>query len=195
MGGPHISVCICTYRRSEWLRRLLLSLQRQRTSGLFTYSIVVADNDVSESARAVVAEFASAAAPPIYCVEPVKNIALVRNRAIATATGNWVAFIDDDEFAVEEWLLRLFQACTNHQVQGALGPVRPHFEAEPPAWVRRCGLYDRPEHDTGFAMSWRESRTGNVLFRRDILPVGDPPFALEFPNGGEDQDFFRRMME
>ena len=194
MSGHHISVCICTYRRPAWLRRLLLSLQRQQTEGLFTYSIVVADNDADESARSVVAEFAQAATPAVYCVEPVKNIALVRNRSIAAATGNWIAFIDDDEFPVEEWLRCLFQACTAQRAQGVLGPVRPHFEAETPAWVRKCGLYHRPEHETGFVISWREARTGNVLFRRDILPATVPPFAPEFPNGGEDQDFFRRMM-
>jgi glycosyltransferase involved in cell wall biosynthesis len=194
-AAPHISVCVCTYRRPEWLRRLLLSLQCQQTGGLFTCSIVVADNDSAESARAVVAEFSTVTGPVVYCVEPVKNIALVRNRAIGAATGNWIAFLDDDEFPAEDWLLRLFQACRNYEAHGVLGPVRPHFDVEPPAWVRKCGLYDRPEHETGFVMSWRESRTGNVLFRRDVLPEGMAPFSPEFPNGGEDQDFFHRMME
>ena len=192
----HISVCVCTYRRTEWLRRLLLALQAQQTNGRFDYSVVVADNDPAESARPLVAEVAEASGLPIaYCVEPVKNIALVRNRAISAATGNWIAFIDDDEFPVPEWLRCLYQACLDHHAQGVLGPVRPHFDEAPPAWVPKCGLFDRPEHATGFVMSWRESRTGNVLFRREILPADEAPFSLEYPNGGEDQDFFRRMMD
>jgi succinoglycan biosynthesis protein ExoM len=195
MAIPHISVCICTFRRPDWLRRLLLSLTQQRTEGLFTYSIVVADNDTLESAKSGVAEFAAGSTVPvIYCVEPEKNIALVRNRAIASASGDWIAFIDDDEFPIPEWLLRLFQACLVHQAAGALGPVRPHFEVVPPSWVKKSGLYDRREFETGFVLPWRESRTGNVLFRKGIIPETEPPFDSLFPNGGEDQDFFRRMM-
>lgn len=196
MNGNQISVCICTYQRPKWLARLLLALSNQKTDGLFSYSIVVADNDAHESARATVEEYAATSPVRVdYCVEPAKNIALVRNKAIGVSRGNWIAFIDDDEFPVETWLWSLLRATEIHRAQGALGPVRPHFEETPPPWVKKCGLYDRPEHETGYLVPWRESRTGNVLFRSDILTRGTAPFDERFPNGGEDQDFFRRMME
>ena len=50
----HISVCICTYKRPELLRRLLSKLKEQKTEGLFEYSIVIVDNDRAESARQTV---------------------------------------------------------------------------------------------------------------------------------------------
>jgi glycosyltransferase involved in cell wall biosynthesis len=195
MSRDHISVCVCTYRRPDWLRRLLRALQQQQTGDLFDYSIVVADNDAAGSGREIVAEVAGLSAVPIhYCVEPKRNIALARNRAVAAATGDWIAFIDDDEVPIADWLLHLHKACLVHQAQGALGPVRSRYEQTPPEWVIKGGFYDRPEHETGFVMSWLESRTGNLLFRRDILPVDGPAFSPEFGTGGEDQDFFRRMM-
>lgn len=196
MKLPEISVCICTYRRPRWLLRLLQALERQQTAGRFTYSVVVADNDATESARETVEQFCATSPLGVtYCVEPAKNIALVRNRAIAAATGDWIAFIDDDEFPIETWLDALLRACEVHQAAGALGPVRPHFEEPPPAWVPKCGLYDRTEHETGYVVPWPDSRTGNVLFRANILPPHAAPFDSRFANGGEDQDFFRRMME
>lgn len=191
----HICVCICTYQRPIWLRRLLLSLQTQRTDGRFSYSVIVADNDPAESARSIMADFSAGNIPVFYCVEARKNIALVRNQALSNAHGEWIAFIDDDEFPIAEWLLLLHQACAAHGAHGVLGPVRPHFDQEPPRWVRKCGLYERPEHLTGYRIPWRECRTGNVLFRRDLLSNGVPAFDARFDNGGEDQDFFRRMME
>src|SRR5687767_7960826 len=66
---PHIAVCICTYKRPQMLGRLLRGLAEQETEGRFTYSIVVADNDRQESAKAVTTAFAAASRVPIrYCV-------------------------------------------------------------------------------------------------------------------------------
>ena len=42
---PHVTVCVCTYKRPALLARLLDALARQATRGTFTYSLVVADND------------------------------------------------------------------------------------------------------------------------------------------------------
>jgi glycosyltransferase involved in cell wall biosynthesis len=174
---------------------LLGELRDQETGGLFTYSIVVADNHHLRSAEAVVKDFAAASAIPVrYCVEPQQNIARTRNRAVENASGDFLAFIDDDEFPAKQWLLNLFKACNEYGVDGVLGPVKRHFDEKPPHWVVKGKFYQRPTHPTGFVMNWRETRTGNVLVRKRILPDGEPPFRPEF-RASEDQDFFRRMIE
>jgi succinoglycan biosynthesis protein ExoM len=191
---PHISVCICTFRRSELLIRLLQALSCQETVGFFTYSIVVADNDASQSAKEVVSQFAMRCPIQVtYCVEPEQNIALARNLALANAQGDFIAFIDDDEFPASDWLLRLFETCEKHAVAGVLGPVIPYFEKRPPVWVERGGFCDRPTHPTGFKIDWTEGRTGNLLFRREILNKKEPVFLPEFGGGGEDRNFIKRM--
>jgi glycosyltransferase involved in cell wall biosynthesis len=194
-GVKHISVCICTYKRPEFLRRLLRDLGAQETDGRFTYSIVVADNDQFRSAEAVVSAFAAASNIPVtYCVEPQQNISKARNKAIENANGDFIAFIDDDEFPTRRWLLTLFEACKEHHVHGVLGPVKPYFDEEPPKWVRRGNFYDRPTYPTGFVIDWRKGRTGNVLLTKRVLEGDAQPFRPEFLTG-EDQDFFRRMIE
>lgn len=191
---PHLSVCICTYKRPVLLRRLLEELEKQETGGDFTYSVVVADNDAKRSAEALVAEFSQRTpGRVIYCCEPQQNIALVRNRAIENASGDFIVFIDDDEFPVTSWLAELWRTCERFGVAGVLGPVRPHFDAPPPAWLIKGRFCERPEFPTGTPLAWSQCRTGNVLFRRSILPVGTPPFRAQFGTGGEDVDFFQRM--
>jgi succinoglycan biosynthesis protein ExoM len=190
----HIDVCICTYRRPRLLQRLLEALRDLETGGLFTYSIVIADNDRLESSRALASAFAAGCRIPIsYCVEPRQNIALARNKAVEHATGDFVAFIDDDEFPTSRWLLNLFETCLRYEADGALGPVKPHFDETPPRWVVDGGFYARPTYPTGFVIDWRKGRTGNLLIDRRVFAGDAQPFRPEFLTG-EDQDFFRRMI-
>jgi len=191
----HISVCICTYKRPRLLHRLLEALRDQDTSGVFTYSIVVADNDHLQSAETVVREFAAASSIPIrYCVEPRQNIPLTRNKAIENADGDFIAFIDDDEFPTRDWLQTLFNACKEYDVDGVIGPVKRHFDQQPPQWVVRGNFYERPTYPTGLVIDWRKGRTNNVLLSRRLFEAGGHPFRPEFRTG-EDQDFFGRMIE
>ena len=192
-GLPHISVCICTFRRPALLKRLLTEVAAQETNGLFTYSIVVADNDPSRSAEPVVSEIAETSSiPMLYCVEPQQNISLTRNRAIANATGSFIAFIDDDEFPIQCWLLTLFEAYCKCGADGVLGPVKCYFDETPPQWVIKGKFHERPTYPTGFVIDWTKGRTGNVLLKRELFADGDA-FNPQFHRAG-DQDFFRRMI-
>jgi succinoglycan biosynthesis protein ExoM len=191
---PHITVCICTLRRPTMLARLLDKIAQQDTQGGFELSIVVTDNDPAASARDTVEAFAARSAlKVVYANEKRMNIALARNEALRHAQGDYVAFIDDDEFPDPDWLARMLTTCRSFDAAGTLGPVRPHFDQPPPAWLVRGGFCERPEHRTGQVMHWEESRTGNLLFRRSILDGEDPPFLEQFGTGGEDKDFFMRM--
>lgn len=191
----HISVCICTYKRPGFLKRLLDELRDQDTDGLFTYSVVVADNDALQSAKEVVSNFAVTSDIPIrYCTEPAQNIPMARNKAIENSTGDFVAFIDDDEFPTKRWLLTLFNACQNYGVDGVIGPVRRHFDENPPKWLVKGGFYERPTYPTGLVIDWEKGRTNNVLVDKRVFSLAAQPFRPEFRTG-EDQDFFRRMIE
>jgi succinoglycan biosynthesis protein ExoM len=177
------------------LRRALSAVLEQDTTVEFSYEIVIVDNDKDESAREVVSQFCPRAQFPMaYFVEPEQNIARARNRALAAARGDFVAFIDDDEFPEKDWLLNLFNACRDPRVAGVLGPVLPYFEGKPPPWLVRGGFCLRASHATGEILNWKETRTGNVLLRREIVQELRQPFDARFQNGGEDDDFFRRMI-
>jgi succinoglycan biosynthesis protein ExoM len=170
-------------------------LDNQRTEGLFAYSVVVADNDPEQSARHVVEVFSSTSHVQVtYCFESQKNIALARNKTLQHAVGNFIAFIDDDEYPIDDWLLHLFKTCITCGVDGVLGPVKPCFEEDPPEWAKKGRFFERPTFSTGYRLTWGQARTGNVLFKRDILNAVETPFRTEFDVAGEDVDFFRRMI-
>jgi succinoglycan biosynthesis protein ExoM len=179
------------------LERLLEKLQHQKNDQLFTYSIVVVDNDFNQSAKAVSESFKSRSNIDIdYYVEPEQNIAMARNKAVENSRGDFIAFIDDDEFPCNEWLSRLYEACHKWNADGVLAPVLPYFEAEPPTWVVKGRLCERESFETGFPMrEARNTRTGNVLLKRNLFNEVNAPFDPGFGRtGGEDVDFFGRMI-
>jgi succinoglycan biosynthesis protein ExoM len=195
----HVVVCICTYRRQAGLRRLLHEIEKQETAGAFTFSVVVVDNDSVQSAKGTVESFAVASTIHVdYHTQPEQNISLARNAAIRNAIGEYVALIDDDEWPENHWLLQMHQAVRKYQADGVLGPVTPHFESSPPRWVVRGRFFEKPrgrQHATGSVLRWTETRTSNVLLKRELFGTAtdffDPRFGL---GGGEDVDFFGRMI-
>jgi glycosyltransferase involved in cell wall biosynthesis len=193
VADEEITVCVCTYQRPDLLDRLLAALAVQRTEGLFAFSCVVVDNDPGASARAVVERVQSRFAAPIrFAVEPERNIALARNRALSLVRGTYIAFIDDDEMPREDWLLQLWRSMHQCQADAVLGPVRPYFDTEPPSWIVRSRVCERPSYPTGRELHWRQTRTGNVLLRAALVSKDRLSFDSAFATGGEDVDFFRR---
>jgi len=176
------------------LKSLLEDLRNQQTDGKFTYSILIVDNDREGSARKTVEEYVAEQPFPVqYFIEPRQNIALARNKAIAESTSEFVVFIDDDESPIQRWLLTLYGACIQFNAYGALGPVHPRYDVEPPRWVLAGKFYDRPTYPTGLVIDWPKGRTGNTLLRREVFAGESQPFNPEFRTA-EDQDFFRRMI-
>ena len=196
MAEDHICICVCSFKRPHLLKSTLENLRDLTTAGLFEYSIVVADNDRAQSARFTVDEFArTTRLGVVYCVEPEQNISLARNKALEFARGDFIAWIDDDEFPQPDWLLMFFQALRKYQADGVLGPVKPVFENPPPKWITRGRFFDKPRRATGLKLRWNQTSTANVLIRRGILAGIRAPFRREFGSGCEDIDFFKRMIE
>ena len=192
----HVAVCVCTFKRPALLQRLLAELEKQQTGGAFSFSVVVVDNDSQGSAEAAVSGFAAHSSFEVsYCCEPEQNIAKARNRALANARGDFIAFIDDDEYPASNWISSLLKTCDATGADGVLGPVLPYFEGPAPRWALHSGVFDRPRHTTGYRIQLSDARTGNVLLRSELTESIAEPFQVRYATGGEDVDFFRRMME
>lgn len=195
-GVPLISVCVCTYRRPVLLEGLLRKLDEQTTKDLFQFSVLVLDNDVNESARVVVDALNEQLHFSLrYGMEPRQNIAIARNASVAMATGQFIAFTDDDEEPASDWLCTLYQTLVRYNADGVLGPVPPKFEEGAPVWAVKGQVFQRPNFATGTKIPWNITGTGNALLRREVLEELEGPFNADLGAGGEDTDLFRRSME
>jgi succinoglycan biosynthesis protein ExoM len=186
-----ISVCLATYLRPDRLEALLHDLGRQtRLPG----EVIVVDNDAAASARVVVDRCRQLPFPIHYDVQPEKNISLTRNRTVALATLDWLAFVDDDERVPDFWLARLAAAADQYSADGVLGPVDPVVPESAPSWIRRGRFYDFPRMRTGSVVPPNRLRFGNLLLRASSVKtmdvIFDPAYGL---TGGEDGDLLSRM--
>jgi glycosyltransferase involved in cell wall biosynthesis len=191
----HISVCVPTFGRNQMLERLLRKLALQETERLFDFSVVVVDNDAAGPARETVMRLRAELGLDItYDIEPEQTIPAARNHALRLARGNYIGIIDDDEFPPQHWLVTMYRAIRAFDVDGTLGPVHPFFEKPPPTWLIKSGFCERPVHHTGTLLNWDQTRTGNVLIKKEVFDKYHLCFDLKFKTGGSDREFFKQAM-
>jgi glycosyltransferase involved in cell wall biosynthesis len=192
----HISVCICTLHRNKMLERLLRNIRVQETGGLFDFSGVVVDNDAAGPARETVMRLRAELGIEIeYAIEPERTIPAARNKALGLARGNYIGIIDDDEFPPPHWLVTMYRAIKTFDVDGALGPVHPFFDKKPPGWLLKGRFCERPIHRTGTLLDWTQTRTGNVLLKRDVFDEHHLRFDLKWKTSGSDRAFFKEAIQ
>lgn len=95
-----ISVVIVTRNRAESLSNALTSLTKQNRQ---PDEVIVVDNGSKDHTKEIVLSFSDSLNAK-YIYEPVRGIQHARNAGIQGATGDVIAFIDDDCVADENWL-------------------------------------------------------------------------------------------
>lgn len=196
-----LTVAIPTYKRPEALARALAGVGRE-VSALpaplrEVTEVLVIDNDPRCSAGAVVREagagdLSGVRLRPVH--EPAPGVAAVRNRALAEAgPDGLLVFIDDDEEPEAGWLGLLLQTRERFGAQAVAGLVVPDYEAEPDAWVRAGGFFDRQTWPTGTRRD--VAATNNLLLDLAFVRAQGLGFDEAFgATGGEDTLFTRRLV-
>jgi len=209
--GPKVSVVLCTHNRTAGVRRTLESLMAMRYEDI---EILVVDNaPADETTLEVVSELAAADVRVRYVREPLKGLSRARNRGLAEATGEFIAFTDDDVRVDELWvhgLLRGFSrrtdvACVTGLVASSSleQPAEQYFDRRV-WWSSSCDqhLYvaaraqdDSPFHpyaSGAFGTGANFASRVQVLRRLggfdQCLGAGSPT------RGGEDLDIFVRIL-
>ncbi|MFZ5491960.1 MAG: glycosyltransferase family 2 protein [Pseudomonadota bacterium] len=191
---PPVTVAVCTFRRAQGLQRTLQGLWAQQGLGDIALTVLVVDNDAQASGRAVVDSFPPPSRWAIrYVVEPRPGVASARNRCLAEARTDLIAFIDDDEVPAPGWLAALLRCRASTQADAVFGSVVPRFDEPPPAWSASGALFTKGRHPTGSVIGWEATYTANVLLTKRVLQLAGGAFDERFAaSGGEDTQLFWR---
>ena len=188
-----INVCVCTYLRTAHLKKCLISLINQNTPKDASYAITVIDNDKNQSAESIVSDLKTQSEVTIrYVCEQQKGIPFARNRALDESLKlnfDYIAFIDDDEYASCSWLSTLFTYLSSYSDPVVIhGRVVPRFPEDTPRHM--CDSYStKKERRTGTKLN--TCATNNVIFPTIILKKLKLHFDISAPfAGGTDTKFF-----
>lgn len=203
-----VTVIIATYNRAALLDECLDHLRRQRFAA--GDEVIVVDNGSTDNTAAVVARHQARFAVPLHLLHetlPGKSRAIAR--ALAAATGEILAFTDDDVNVEADWLDALRDAMADPAVALVGGPVRPRWQSTVPRWIRRArdrhprlgapiALLDYGNRPAELGL--RAALGANLAVRREVFTqVGGFPAHLGKLRGtllsGEDHELCRRVQD
>jgi GT2 family glycosyltransferase len=130
-----ISVIIATFDRADLLAECLAYLARQPFAP--GDEVIVVDNGSTDRTQAVLSAAAATMPVPLRCLietTPGKSHALAR--ALEMASGDVLAFTDDDVDVGDAWLRAIRRAMSDPSVALMGGPVVARWERQPPVWLR-----------------------------------------------------------
>ncbi len=212
-AAPRASVVIPTRNRPDSAIETLRSVLQSNYPG-DRYEVIVVDNASGDDAMVTLPNNLERGDVPVTLLqEPAPGGSNARNRGLWAATGDVVAFTDDDIDVDPEWLARIVRpfACDD-QVGGAGGLTMPRgLETPAQAWYESFAsgqrgfesrLLDRrnpPPDRPLFPFTIGDLGTGeNIAFRRDVLArLGgfDSALGTATPTlGGEDVEAMLRVL-
>jgi glycosyltransferase involved in cell wall biosynthesis/GT2 family glycosyltransferase len=186
---PTISVVICafTFDRLEVMGESLDSLRAQTLAPHEILLVIDHAPELLEEARRLWPDV------KIVANREKQGLSGARNTGVAEASGEVVAFLDDDAIAAPDWLRHLADAYADPSVLGAGGTVRPRWVEGKPAWfpsefdwVVGCTHSGMPQelapvrNLVGANMSFRRAPLVEVGgFSHDLGRVGTLPVGCE----------------
>ena len=103
--NPFVSIVIPTYNHAHFLKRALNSIQEQTYT---SWEVIVVDNYSTDNTREIIDSFTNVRIK-YYQIHNNGVIAASRNKGLKESNGEWIAFLDSDDW----WSPDKLETCVN----------------------------------------------------------------------------------
>lgn len=199
-----LSVVVPSFNRSKSLMRLLESLSSQ-SAPASDWECVVVDNNCTDSTQKDFADMVASRSISnfriICCAE--QGLSAARNAGIDASTGDYIAFVDDDETVNEDFVKAYIDFFSDRGAFVAGGKVVAVYETARPSWMSKYleRMIANPVSFPSGTRRFPKDRVpagGNMAFSRYTFTLHGM-FRTELGRnggkllGGEENDMFRRI--
>ena len=188
------SVVIPLYNKARYVHGAVHSVLAQT---LPPHEVIVVDDGSSDNSAAIVEAIAD---PRVRLVrQPNAGVSAARNRGIALATGDWIAFLDADDWYHPEMLAALKQAheaCPEAGLLGAQSRTMQNVLDDPDPWPVTESFFEVEIVDD-LRQRWMRTapfNSSSVAIRASVLRAMEPCF-IEGESHGEDLDMWFRVAD
>lgn len=127
-----VSIIVPVYRVEPYLNRCIESIVRQKYEQL---EIILVDDGSPDGCPQLCDQWCKKDRRIRVIHKPNGGLSDARNAALAVATGEYIAFVDSDDWIHEQYIEQLYRAAKEHHVEIAACDVRVVYEQEQPPLV------------------------------------------------------------
>jgi glycosyltransferase involved in cell wall biosynthesis len=170
-----ISVVICTYNRSKFLKKAFDSIKNQKCNKN-DFEIILVNNNSIDNTEVFCHNYIKEN-PDLrfkYFVETNQGLSHARNRGIKESNGEFITFVDDDAWADKDFIKKSIGYLeTDSSLAVVGGKIFLDYEKEAPKWVSRFllslfGYYNLGNSPVNFNKR-NYPRGSNMTYRKVIF--------------------------
>lgn len=190
MNSPKVSVIVPVYNSEKYLRKCLDSLVKQT---LHELEIVIINDGSRDSSADIIHEYMDRYPERfIYRSQENSGQAVARNRALQLCNGQYIGFLDSDDFVREEMFGRMYERAVEENADYvACGYTDLTYENEKEIELQHY-VASKPAKKTRDMFFGALASPFLHLYRRDILTES----GVQFPEGViyEDTAFYLNLI-
>lgn len=197
---PAISIIICTYNRELYLPKCLEHLRLQDCNKE-DFEIVIVNNNSPDNTESICLEFIekNTELNVTYVVESQAGLSFARNKGIEVSKGKVLCFIDDDGFAIPEYvsIVKKYSEASEYlDIISFGGKVIPCYnEGKEPNWLSKYidGLVSKVDLGDKVKPFDNKYPAGcNMVFRREFFEQHGG-FNTDLHTRGDDKFVFDKL--
>ncbi|MFT3888589.1 MAG: LicD family protein [Arachnia sp.] len=181
---PKVSVIVPVYNSEAYLERCLDSLVNQTLDDI---EILVINDGSPDGSQAIIDRYALA--HPTLVVPFVKDnggLSDARNYGVARASGEFLSFVDSDDYVDLDMLQRMYEKATATGADVVASPMTYAWDTrnDKRYFTKALATFDKPVSESPDLLKWANSFACNKIYRRELWVGG----GFSFPVGQAFED-------